>query len=87
MFYSRTSEALFLFIRLLLAGYVVLGTYLTKPATREIIKKWRIIKRFKRDINCIPESQFGIDILNCVCYNMHIIDDGLRRTNEWLITM
>ena len=46
MFYSRASEALFLFIRLLLAGSVAYGTYLSKPAVGEIIKKCGIIKRF-----------------------------------------
>lgn len=46
MFYSRASEALFLFIRLLLAGSVAFRTYPSKAAARGIIKKCGIIKRF-----------------------------------------
>lgn len=46
MFYSRASEALFLFIRLLLAGSVAFETYPSKPAVGGIIKKCGIIKRF-----------------------------------------
>ena len=46
MFYSRTSEALFLFIRLSLTGSGVCGTYPSKTVVREIIKKCGIIKRF-----------------------------------------
>ena len=46
MFYSRASEAFFLFIRLLLAGSVAFETYPSKPAARGIIKKCGIIKRF-----------------------------------------
>lgn len=38
MFYSRASEALFLFIRLLLAGSVAYGTYPSKTAAGGIIK-------------------------------------------------
>jgi hypothetical protein len=48
VFCSRASEALFLFIRLLLAGSVAFETYPSKPATGEIIKKCGIIKRFSR---------------------------------------
>ena len=43
MFYSRASEALFLFIRLLLAGSVAFGTYPSKPTAEGIIKKCGII--------------------------------------------
>lgn len=39
MFYSRASEALFLFIRLLLAGSAAFVTYPSKLAARGIIKK------------------------------------------------
>ena len=46
MFYSRASEALFLFIRLMLAGSVPFETYPSKPAAGGIIKKCGIIKRF-----------------------------------------
>ena len=46
MFYSRVSEALFLFIRLLLAGFVAFGTCPSKTAVGGIIKKCGIIKRF-----------------------------------------
>ena len=46
MFYSRASEALFLFIQLSLAGSVALGTYPSKTAVGEIIKKCGIIKMF-----------------------------------------
>ena len=46
MFYSRASEALFLFIRLSLTGSGVCGTYPSKTVVREIIKKCGIIKRF-----------------------------------------
>lgn len=46
MFNSRASEALFLFIRLSLAGSVAFGTYPSKPADRGIIKKCGKIKRF-----------------------------------------
>ncbi len=46
MLYSRASEALFLFIRLLLAGSMAFGTYPSKPADRGIIKKCGIIKKF-----------------------------------------
>ena len=46
MFYSRASEALFLFIRLLMAGSVAFETYPSKPAIGGIIKKCGIIKRF-----------------------------------------
>ena len=45
MFYSRASEALFLFIRLLLAGSVACETYPSKTAAGGIIKKCGIIKR------------------------------------------
>ena len=45
VFYSRASEALFLFIRLLLAGSVAFGTYPSKQAVGGIIKKCGIIKR------------------------------------------
>jgi hypothetical protein len=38
VFYSRASEALFLFIRLLLAGSVAFGTYPSKPTAEGIIK-------------------------------------------------
>ena len=48
MFYSRASEALFLFIRLLLAGSVAFEAYPSKPAAGETIKKCGIIKRFSR---------------------------------------
>ena len=48
MFYSRASEALFLFIRLLLAGSVACETYPSKTAAGGIIKKCGIIKRFSR---------------------------------------
>ena len=48
MFYSRASEALFLFIRLLLNGYVVCGTYPSKKSAEGIIKKCGKIKRFSR---------------------------------------
>jgi len=50
VFYSRASEALFLFIRLSLAGSVAYGTYPSKPAARGIIKKCEIIKRFKPEL-------------------------------------
>ena len=46
MFYSRASEALFLFIRLLLAGSAAFVTYPSKKAIGGIIKKCGIIKRF-----------------------------------------
>ena len=46
MFYSRASEALFLCIRLLLAGSVAFGTYPSKPTVEGIIRKCGIIKRF-----------------------------------------
>jgi hypothetical protein len=46
VFYSRASEALFLFIRLLLAGSVDFGTYPSKPAVGGIIKKCGIIKTY-----------------------------------------
>lgn len=46
MFYSRASEALFLFIRLLLAGSVAFKTYPSKPAVGGIIKKCGKIKWF-----------------------------------------
>lgn len=46
MFYSRASEALFLFIRLSLAGSVVFETYPSKPTVGGIIKKCGIIKRY-----------------------------------------
>ncbi len=46
MFYSRASEALFLFIRLSLTGSVAFCTYPSKPAARGIIKTCGIIKRF-----------------------------------------
>lgn len=46
MFYSRASEALFLFIRLLLAGSVAFGTYPSKPAARGIIERCRKNKKF-----------------------------------------
>lgn len=46
MFYSRASEALFLFIRLSLAGSVAFETYPSKPTVGGIIKKCGIIKRF-----------------------------------------
>lgn len=45
MFYSRASEALFLFIRLLLAGSAAFVTYPSKLAARGIIKKCGIIKK------------------------------------------
>lgn len=47
MFYSRASEALFLFIRLFLAGSVACETYPSKTTVRGIIKKYGIIKRFR----------------------------------------
>ena len=50
MFYSRASEALFLFIRLSLAGSVAVGTYPSKPAVEGIIKKCGIIKRYAAPI-------------------------------------
>ena len=43
MFYSRASEALFLFIQLSLAGSVAFGTYPSKPTVGGIIKKCGII--------------------------------------------
>ncbi len=46
MFYSKASEAIFLFIRLLLAGSVAFGTYPSKETVRGIIKKYGIIRRF-----------------------------------------
>jgi hypothetical protein len=46
VFYSRASEALFLFIRLLLTGSVAFETYPSKQAVGGIIKKCGIIKRF-----------------------------------------
>lgn len=46
MFYGKALEALFLFIRLLLAGSVAFRTYPSKAAARGIIKKCGIIKRF-----------------------------------------
>lgn len=46
MFYSRASEALFLFIRLLLAGSVAFETYPSKTAAGGIIKKCGIFKKF-----------------------------------------
>ena len=45
MFYSRASEALILFIRLLLTGSVAFETYPSKTAAEGIIKKCGIIKR------------------------------------------
>ena len=51
MFYSRASEALFLFIRLLLAGSVAFETYPSKPAAGGIIKKCGKIKRFNQATN------------------------------------
>ena len=51
MFYSRASEALFLFIRLLLGGSVAFETYPSKPAAGGIIKKCGIIKRFNQATN------------------------------------
>ena len=42
---SRASEALFLFIRLLLAGSVAFETYPSKTAAGGIIKKCGKIKR------------------------------------------
>ncbi len=59
MFYSRASEALFLFIRLLLAGYVAFETYPSKPAAREIIKKCGIIKRFNSE-SAHPQSHSAV---------------------------
>jgi len=50
VFYSRASEALFLFIRLLLAGSVAFRTYPSKAAARGIIKKCGIIKRFQAQL-------------------------------------
>lgn len=47
MFYGKASEALFLYIQLLLTGSVVCGTYPSKMAVGGIIKKCGIIKRFK----------------------------------------
>ena len=46
MFCSRASEALFLSIRLLLAGSVARETYPSKSTIRGIIKKCEIIKRY-----------------------------------------
>ena len=46
MLYSRASEALFLFIRLLLAGSAAFETYPSKTAVEGIIKKCGIIKRY-----------------------------------------
>ena len=46
MFYSRASEALFLFIRLLLAPPVAFETYPSKTAAGGIIKKCGIFKKF-----------------------------------------
>ena len=43
MFYSRASEALFLFIRLLLTGSVAFETYPSKTAVGGIIKESEII--------------------------------------------
>ena len=40
MFYSRASEALFLFIRLLLSGSVAFETYPSKTAAGGIIKRF-----------------------------------------------
>lgn len=40
MFYSRASEALFLFIQLLLAGSVAFGAYPSKQAVGGIIKRF-----------------------------------------------
>ena len=58
MFYSRTSEALFLFIRLLLAGSVAFTTYPSKLAGRGIIK------RINPEQKITPNFNFSIDILN-----------------------
>ncbi len=60
MFYSRASEALFLFIRLPLAGSVVFGTYPSKPAVGGIIKKCGIIKRFNQP-KAIPSAFFHLN--------------------------
>lgn len=49
MFYSRASEALFLFIRLLLAGSVAYGTYPSKTAAGGIIN----LKEVLTDLFCV----------------------------------
>ena len=45
VFYSRTSEALFLFIRLLIAGSLTFGTYPSITAIAGIIKRYCAEKR------------------------------------------
>lgn len=64
MIHSRASEALFLFIRLFLAGSVVFGTYPSKIAVGGIIKKCGIIKRF-----ISSNSQTKLEIKLYLCYN------------------
>ena len=64
MFYSRASEALFLFIRFLLAGSVEFGTYPSKTAVGGIIKKCGIIKSFNSAKKITLGFSFSIDILN-----------------------
>ena len=53
MFYSRASEALFLFIQLSLAGSVARETYPSKSTIRGIIKKCGIIKGYNSKTICI----------------------------------
>ncbi len=56
MFYSRASEALFLFIRLPLAGSVAVVTYPSKTAVGGIIKKRGMIKRFNREYHSVVST-------------------------------
>ena len=60
MFYSRASEALFLFIRLLLAGSVAFETYPSKPAVGGIIKRFSslyISLRFFESVRVFPRHR------------------------------
>lgn len=64
VYYSRALEALFLFIRLSLAGSVVFGTYPSKTTTGGIIKKCGKIKRFNQAKKFTFDLVFSIYILN-----------------------
>lgn len=61
MIHSGASEALFLFIQLLLAGSVDFVTYPSKPAVRGIIKKCGIIKRFRDCFHLIFPEHLILD--------------------------
>ena len=60
VFYSRASEALFLFIRLLLDSYVAFGPSPQKRLSEEQLKDSTRPRKFTLDY------VFGIDILNLV---------------------